>query len=134
MPQLTKDGAWDLQLEAARTSDIWYVHSLYTNGYTYKNKLIADAMGTDSNRFYIRLGHYLEDGSLLAFHGEHLELNDAAANPQTVDSFWVSYLRKLDHSLTVEFTAGLAHLDNLNYAKGNSDTDYLVKIKIIKPL
>ena len=132
LPRLTKDGAWDLQLEAARTCDLWYIHWLYKNGYTYKNKLIADAMGSDSNRFYIRLGRYLPDGSLLAFHGEHVELNDAAANPQIVDSFWVSYLRKLDYSLTVDFTVGFAHLDNLNYVKGNSDTDYLIKIGLKK--
>jgi len=135
IPRLTKDGSWDLRFETAHTSDIWYVHTLlYKNGYTYKNKLIADAMGTDSNRFYVRLGRYLADGSLLAFHGEHLELNDAAVYPQTVDSFWVSYLRKLDHTLTVNFTIGVACLDNLDEMKGNSDTDYLVKLQLTKSL
>ena len=134
LPRLTKDGVWDLQLETAHTNRHWYVHWVYKNGYTYKNKLIGDAMGTDSTRLYVRVGRYLADGSVMAFHGEHVELNDAVAYPQTVDAFWVSYQRKLDHSLTIDVTVGVAWLDNVNETEGNSDTDYLVKLKVKKTL
>jgi len=51
-----------------------------------------------------------------------------------VDAFWVSYQRKLDHSLTIDVTVGVAWLDNVNETEGNSDTDYLVKLKVKKTL
>jgi len=34
--------------------DVWYTHSLYTSGYTYRGNIIGHHMGSDAKDFYVR--------------------------------------------------------------------------------
>lgn len=119
IPRLTPSGDWDLLLEQAKTSDWWYKHWVYTDGYTYKQRLIGDAMGNDANRYYLRLGHFTSNGSRISFNYEHLLLEPASARP-TIDSYWLDLIKPLGHQIDLSAKAGYANI-------GNNKTDTTLK-------
>ncbi len=134
LPRLTADGAWDLQLETARTIRFSYVHYLYVEGYTHEENIIGDAMGHNARRYYARLNHYLSNGTQLGLHGEYVSMERLETYPQTISSVWVSYRVNLKDSWTLDATAGLADIDHLNYQEDESDRNYLLSIGLSKRL
>jgi len=134
LPRLTADGAWDLQLEAARTTRYWYSHWLYKEGYTHEGDIIGDAMGHNAKRYYAQLSHYLAGGTRLGLHGEYVSLDQAATYPQEVSSLWLSYTTKLRDAWTLNATAGLADIDHLDYTAGKTERNYLFSVELRKPL
>lgn len=132
LPRLTADGRWDLVLEKGQTTDWWYWHGIYTDGYTYKGDIIGDAMGNNADRCYLKLSRYLSDGSRLTFNFETLTMDQAAAYPQKVDSFWVSYQRRLRTDLTFNLAAGMADVANYNYEADRTARNYLLNVGLEK--
>jgi hypothetical protein len=132
LPRLTSDGRWDLQCETAKTTSVWYEHSLYWDGYTYHDKIIGDAMGNNAMRYYLKLSRYLADGSRLALNLEQLTMRREMAYPQKVNSLWLSYNVNLQTDLTFNATVGFAAVDHLNYQAGQSGHNYLGSIGITK--
>ena len=130
LPRLTADGRWDLQLETSRTSRYWYNHWLYKDGYVNEGDIIGDAMGHNAERYDLQLNHYLANGNRLAFHGAYVAMDRAAVYPQEVRLGWISYTAKLTSSCSLEATAGLADIDNLDYQAGRSDRNHLFSIKL----
>jgi len=60
---ILKTGRTDLRIEYADNHvpgkpNVFYGHSLYTSGYTYKGRVLGHHMGTDSRDFFVRLSHY----------------------------------------------------------------------------
>lgn len=130
-PKLTPDGSWDLRLEKSLTDQVWYRHMLYTDGYVHGNDIIGDPMGNNAFRNYVKLSHYLADGSQLAFHGEYTVMDRAAAYPQKLSSFWVTYQTQLpDPSWRLTTTLGFAKVDQLNYQSGRTGENYLGSIEL----
>jgi hypothetical protein len=132
LPRLTADGRWDMVLEKGWTSESWYQHWLYTDGYTYKGDILGDAMGYNADRCYLKLSRYLSDGSRLAFNFETLTMDVDAASPQKVDSFWLSYQRRLGPDLTFSLTAGTADVANYNYEADRTARNYLFGVGMEK--
>jgi hypothetical protein len=67
---LFKTGRTDLRIEYAENHvdgkpNVFYAHSLYQSGYTYKGRVIGHHMGTDSRDVFVRLSHYLTGDLLL---------------------------------------------------------------------
>jgi len=67
---ILKTGRTDLRIEyadnhVAGKPNVFYGHSLYTSGYTYKGSILGHHMGTDSRDFFLRLSHYLTEDLLL---------------------------------------------------------------------
>lgn len=121
-----------MTLEAARTSKVWYSHSLYSDGYTYQGNLIGDAMGNNAERYYIRFNHYHTSLSRLTFHLEYLVMDQDASYPQSVQSFWVSYHRPLEQNFILNTSAGVAHIKNLDYQADNTDQNFLFSLELQK--
>jgi hypothetical protein len=121
-------------LETARTTIVWYVHSLYKNGYTYKDNIIGDAMGSNAKRYYAKLSRYFSDGSNLAWEFEHLIMDQDGAAPQKVNSIWLSYYRNIQPDLTLYATVGYADIDNRNYQAGLSGRDSIVSVGVRRKL
>ncbi len=48
----------DLRAEYARTHEVWYSHTIFTSGYTYKGVVLGHHMGGDSDDLYFRLSHW----------------------------------------------------------------------------
>ncbi|MBI5192838.1 MAG: capsule assembly Wzi family protein [Nitrospirae bacterium] len=49
----------DSNLRAKKEPRIWYTHHVYTDGYTYKGRIMGHGMGTDANDFIIKWEKYL---------------------------------------------------------------------------
>ncbi|WP_353843708.1 capsule assembly Wzi family protein [Veillonella sp.] len=58
LPKLGNHDDWNLRLEGGRTSNRWYAHWSYNDGYVHKGNIMGDCMGNSSNRLYARLGHW----------------------------------------------------------------------------
>jgi len=132
LPRLTKSGDWDALLEWAHTSDWWYSHWVYTDGYTYKGDIIGDAMGHNASRYYARLGHYTADGSRLALHAERVVQDLASASPQKITAVWLTWRRDVGSAAYMEAMAGVADIANKDYSPGKDDTNYIAGLKLVK--
>jgi hypothetical protein len=127
-PRLTKDGTWDLRLEGAHTSDEWYVHRTYADGWTYHNDIMGDAMGSDATKLYGGITHYLPNGDSLAINGQYQKLGEMGNLTPKVLQGWVSWRHKLNSADSLTTMVGLASLKDLDYEDGRDHTDKFVKI------
>lgn len=132
IPRLSKDGSWDAQLELHHTTDVWYNHSAYTDGWTYRNNIMGDAIGNDARSYYAKLTHYNNDGSALSFNFERLKMQINDPSPLKVDSLWLTYRTKIDTDLFLNMSAGYADISNVNYSASGSDHNYSLGIGITK--
>lgn len=112
IPRVSPSGDWDAHLEWSETSQSWYDHGLYQEGYVYKGNIMGDAMGNNAYRYYARLTHYLPNGAQLSLHGERVVMGRQLANPQTVSSAWLSLRTNLGQSTFVDATVGKAHVSD----------------------
>lgn len=67
---ILKTGRTDLRFEYADNHvtgkpNVFYTHSLYTSGYTYKDRILGHHMGTDSRDLFVQLSHYLTEDLVL---------------------------------------------------------------------
>jgi hypothetical protein len=106
LPRLAADGRWDLTLETAHTTKVWYQHSLYSDGYTYGGKLLGEAMGGNATRYDLKLSRYFPDGSMIDFCLERLELSTVSA--RRINAIWLNWRRELPSDLLFSVTLGLA--------------------------
>lgn len=129
IPRLTPDGDWDLRLEWGHTTDWWYGHWVYTDGYTYKGDILGDAVGHDADRYYAQATRYLP-GFQVSLNAERVKMDLAAAEPQTVDSLWLEARKNLGHDLSVKATLGVADVKNAGYVAGHNQHDYLAGVSL----
>jgi capsule assembly protein Wzi len=81
-----KTGRTDFRIEYADNHvtgkpNIFYAHSLYTSGYTYKGRILGHHMGTDSRDLFLQLSHYLTENLLVDLMYDH-QTHDLSANTQ----------------------------------------------------
>jgi hypothetical protein len=81
-----KTGKTDFCFEYANdhvpgSPNVFYTHSLYTPGYTYKNRIIGHFMGTDSEDLFFRLTHYLNKDIILGLQYD-TEKSNLSSSPQ----------------------------------------------------
>jgi hypothetical protein len=67
---ILRTGRTDLRIEYANNHvsgkpNVFYAHSLYRSGYTYKSRIIGHHMGTDTRDLFVRLTHYLTQDLIL---------------------------------------------------------------------
>jgi len=58
---ILRTGRTDLRIEYADTHEVFYEHSLYTSGYTYKDRVMGHYMGPDARNVFLQLSHYVTD-------------------------------------------------------------------------
>lgn len=130
IPRLNSDGQWDLKLEYAQTSNWWYVHQLYTNGYVYKGDILGDPIGHNSRQIYAKVGHYLNKNSQVSFNIQRTEMDRDAAVQQNINSGWLQYQTQLKDQLQLTGTLGLAKVENANFTSGNDETDHFAGVSL----
>lgn len=130
IPRLNKDGAWDVKAEYAHTSNVWYTHGLYTNGYVYKDDIIGDPMGHDSNQYYVQLGHYLNKDSKISLNANYIAMDRSAIVQQTIKSGWLQYQTKLQENVFLESQVGIARISNANFTSGNTETNHFAGVSV----
>lgn len=129
-PQLSKDGAWELRTEYARTTNVWYDHSAFQNGWSYRGGLLGDAMGADARKLYVGIGRYLGDGGRLGLNLMRTDMERSLPSSQQVDEVWLSYNRKLDDTVYLDAMLGLAQLDNAGFKAGASDDSLFTAVSV----
>lgn len=130
VPRLNKDGAWDLKAEYAHTSNAWYGHQLYTNGYVYKGNIIGDPMGHNASQYYVQLGHYLNKDSKISVNANYLIQDRAAVVQQKVKALWLQYETKLRNQVFLDSQLGVAQIDNANFTVGNDETNHYAGVSV----
>ncbi len=87
-----KTGRTDLRVEYANDmvsgmADVFYEHSLYTSGYTYKGRVIGHHMGTDSQDLFLQLSHYLAEDIMVELAYDRQTHRLSADRQPTLDVF-----------------------------------------------
>lgn len=132
IPRLSADGSWDARLEYAHTTNFWYRHSAYTDGYTYKGDIMGDAMGNDATRYYAKIAHYNDDGSSLSLNLENVTQHRSDPSPQKISAAWLATKINLDTNTFLNASAGVAHIKNKGYQAGVSDKNYLLGVSLTR--
>lgn len=120
IPRLTSDGAWDATLEYHTTGAAWYSHSTYTNGWVFKGDILGDAIGHNAKSYYGKITHYTSNGSNISLNLEQVKMEATTTSPQKVNSLWMTYHTKLKQDLFLDFSAGVADIDNFNFISGEN--------------
>lgn len=110
IPRLSYDGTWDLRLEGAHTNRSWYSHGTYQAGWTYRNDIMGDYMGTNANRFYGNINYYASAYDKIGFHGSYWTANQADNTKNKVKNAWLTYDKVLGDNDTLNFMAGLSDI------------------------
>jgi hypothetical protein len=132
IPNLAESGKWDATVEYGHTTNSWYSHSVYRDGYVHKGNIIGDAMGHNARRYYAQLTHYTDNATSISLNAEMLTMDLDAANPQKVNSVWLTVSRQLERDLRVTASGGIAHIKNMDYTAGSTDDNYLASVTVIK--
>lgn len=132
IPRFSKDGSWDANFEYHHTNNVWYEHSLYTDGWTYRGDIMGDAIGHNAKSYYAKLTHYNQDGSQLSFNVEQVKMQYTDNSPQKINSLWLAYRTKLCTDTFLDLSAGYANITNVNYTAGNDNHNYSLGLGITK--
>lgn len=126
IPRLTSSGNWDLNLEFASTGKTWYVHNLYTGGYTYGGQILGDPMGGDAHRYSMRLNHYLDVKTQIGLRLDRINQGISQNVQQRTNAIALSLRHRLSNDLMMEFTGGLASRDNADFVAGRGKKNKFV--------
>ena len=130
VPRLTSDGSWDAAFEYAHTTDVWYSHQRFQNGWVYDGNLMGDWMGKNSNRWYGRIRHYADHGQTFSLQLQYTDMDrDAASNPSVTEA-WLTWDRPLRPQLSLTVSAGAAEIKNAGYTAGNDSHTWLASVLI----
>ncbi len=85
-----RTGRTDLIIEYANNHvpdkpNVFYSHHIYTDGYTYKDRIIGHHMGTDSKNLYLRLSHYLSSDIIAGIEYENQTSNLSLSPKPTLE-------------------------------------------------
>jgi hypothetical protein len=58
---ILRTGRTDVRFEYTDAHEVLYLHSLYTSGYTYDDRVIGHHVGPDARDVFVQLSHYLTD-------------------------------------------------------------------------
>ena len=115
LPQLTRDGSWDLVAEMAHTNQDWYVHGTYQDGWTYSGDMLGDWMGNDARKYYARVNHYFPGADRLGLYYQRTE-KDRGGNGPVIQELGLTGRKKLKDALYLNGTLGYAAVK-----QGNKD-------------
>jgi len=82
-----RTGQTDLRVEYAENSSLFYVHGVYTSGYTYNGRVIGHQMGTDAKDLFVRLTHYLTPDMVLGLDYARQQTNLSGSTQPTTNRF-----------------------------------------------
>ena len=87
---ILRTGRTDLRVEYANNHisghpNVFYTHTLYQSGYTYKDRIIGHHMGTDSRDLFVRVTHYVTEDAILGLEYDRQEAGLSSSRHQTMD-------------------------------------------------
>jgi len=129
---ILKTGRTDLRFEYADNHvtgkpNVFYGHSLYTSGYTYKDRILGHHMGTDSRDLFVQLSHYLTEDLILDLTYDRQTHNLSAETQRVVSIF--------ECDLTFFHSRSWQILTGYRYEDGRSegyDDNQIVQLQLIR--
>ncbi len=122
LPKLTHDGSWDMTLEMADTSDAWYSHQRFQNGWTYHDAIIGDSMGRDARKYYGAVRHYLPKEANIGLYAMRTEMERSTPDHPTVNEIGLTGQTKIGQNVYLSGIIGYANVENANFTnKTNHD-------------
>lgn len=115
LPKLTHDGSWDMTLEMADTSDAWYGHQRFNNGWTYHDAIMGDAMGRDARKYYGAIRHYLPNETSIGLYAQRTEMERGMRIHPTVNEFGLTGQTKLAQDVYLSGIIGYANVENADF-------------------
>ncbi len=115
LPKLTHDGSWDMTLEMADTSDAWYGHQRFNNGWTYHDAIMGDAMGRDARKYYGAIRHYLPHETSIGLYAQRTEMERGMRVHPTVNEFGLTGQTKLGQDVYLNGIIGYANVENADF-------------------
>lgn len=115
LPKLTHDGSWDMTLEMADTSDAWYGHQRFNNGWTYHDAIMGDAMGRDARKYYGAVRHYLPNETSIGLYAQRTEMERGMSIHPTVNEFGLTGQTKLGQDVYLNGIIGYANVENADF-------------------
>ncbi|HIU64262.1 MAG TPA: capsule assembly Wzi family protein, partial [Candidatus Avacidaminococcus intestinavium] len=122
LPRLTRDGAWDLNLEYSKTTSVWYDHSAFQNGWTYKDSLLGDYMGPNAEKYLLTLGHYQSGKQQFMLNASTMKMERNTITPQKVHELSLTHKFLLQDNLSLKTQIGIAKIDNAGFKNHHNET------------
>ena len=122
LPQLTRDGSWDMTAEYASTNNYWYVHQRYNNGWTYSGDIIGDNMGNNARKYYVDVNHYMPGNVTLGAYFQRTEYTRDVLNNPTVNEAAVHGSAKVSDNMFLNASLGVAKINSADFtSRGDRD-------------
>lgn len=110
LPKISSDGSWDLTFEAAKTTDVWYTHWTYQQGWTYSGDIMGDDMGNDARKYYARVNHYLSGERSMGLYYLRTERERNRSVSPTVNEIGIAGRQRLSGNRYLTGTLGYAQV------------------------
>jgi hypothetical protein len=99
--------------------NVWYTHSVYTSGMTYKEMIFGHHMGTDSRNFFLELSYLLlEQNARFYLSYDHKTHNLSAPVRQVSDEVSLKAELLLSQHIDVTASYGYGRIENLGNMTG----------------
>lgn len=127
LPKLSEDGKWEANLEYGQTSNVWYNHWVFTDGYVNGGNIIGDAMGNNAKRYYLGLTRFIDEKNQVSIHAERLDSDEVNLGKHNVDSIWISGKSKLEENLFLEYLGGVSKIDKDTRNDKNYRASFIIR-------
>jgi len=132
---ILRTGRTDLRVEYASTHvpgspNVFYTHSLYQSGYTYKGNMIGHHMGTDASDLYFRLTHYLTEDLIVGFEFDREYRNLSSSPRQTTNQFGVDLTIFTKKNWRLRTGYRYENIENNRFILGQSRENHIFNLNI----
>jgi len=110
--------------------NVFYAHSLYQSGYTYKGRIIGHHMGTDARDLFLRLTHYLTEDLIFGLEFDREVINLSSTPHQTTDA--LAFDLTSFGSNNWQWTVGYRyeHSKNSRFVSGETDDNHIFYLQV----
>lgn len=128
VPRITHDGRFDLRAEYAnnhveRYPDVWYSHSVYSTGYTYRGSIIGHHMGSDTEDIFIRITNHLTYDLKAGMDFDFEKRGKSNPSPEEHFQFGIDLSYNITDMIEFKGRYGFEKVNNYNFIHG-VDKDY----------
>jgi hypothetical protein len=134
IPRITESGKDDFRFEFFKGNRILYTHSIFPEGYMYKNLPIGHSQGGATEDYYFRYSHWFNVRNNLAFEFIHTNRGkEGRLAGQAVEKKYsgrISWTLPVYGQLDAQILYGMERVNNMNLVGGVDRTNHLVKFEL----
>jgi len=127
-PQLSKDGRWDLRLEGSHAGKSTYVHGSFINGWSYKDNILGERVGSNANQYQGMLRYHADRGDTWSLQYRSTAWKNSGGDDPKLRELILGLDHRVSKAFQVGVGLGLAKMEN--YA-GRSSGD-ITKFGLVK--